>query len=405
MIVRSYTGRTVPEALERVRNELGENALIIETRVIKEPGLLGRKNGYEVVAARDDADPVAPRAKLPEPRVESWHPPKNDPATTRPRDHATAVPSQAAALRSSEPGLEAELAGIRRELARLAQGTAAPRAHLGDLAARLEEVELPTELIAECDDAVAQAGGRLDPERRQAFVRLVLSRSLPPKPAFSWDDCRRLLVVGPTGVGKTTTIAKLAGDLVRRQNRRVALITIDTYRVGAQDQLRAYADLLDIPLEVADTPARLGEHLRRFEDYDHVLIDTAGRSPADSTRVLELKGFCRAAPGIQVMLAAAANAGRAEFAAVVERFSVLPIVHTVITKLDECAAPGRLYGCLRRHRLPVAFYTTGQEVPKDIMAADASWLAERVVGDGPGDGAGNGTVAESRGRGVAGSMA
>jgi flagellar biosynthesis protein FlhF len=191
------------------------------------------------------------------------------------------------------------------------------------------------------------------------------------------------MLVGPTGVGKTTTIAKLAGDLVLKRKLRVALVTIDTYRVGAQDQLKAYADLLDVPCEVAATPAQFALALKRFADRDVVLIDTAGRSHADAARVHELKGFCRTASeaGLPaaVMLALAANGGRAEFAAVVERFSVLPIEHAVVTKLDECAAPGRLYGCLRRHRLPVAYFTTGQEVPDDIQPATSNAITARIV--------------------------
>ena len=87
------------------------------------------------------------------------------------------------------------------------------------------------------------------------------------------------MLVGPTG-GQTTTLAKLAGDLVLRRGRRVALVTIDTYRIGAAEQLHTYADLLDIPREVARSPAELGRTLERFTDYDNVLIDTAGRSPA-----------------------------------------------------------------------------------------------------------------------------
>ncbi|MBN8527527.1 MAG: hypothetical protein J0M02_19510, partial [Planctomycetes bacterium] len=229
----------------------------------------------------------------------------------------------------------------------------------------------------------AAAGGRLDPERQRDFVRLVLGRALPAALAFDWQQPRRLLVVGPTGVGKTTTIAKLAGELVLRRKARIALVTIDTYRVGAQDQLRAYADLLDVPMEVASTPAELARVLARFADRDHVLIDTSGRSPADEARLMELKGFCRACPGLSVALAVAGNAGRAEFAAAVERFSILPIEHAIVTKLDECAEAGRLYGCLRRHRLPVRWFGTGQEVPEDLTAADPALVVERVLPAAP----------------------
>ncbi|MCK6489928.1 MAG: flagellar biosynthesis protein FlhF [Planctomycetes bacterium] len=383
MIVRSYSGRSVAEALAKVRADLGEGALIIETRTVREPGLLGARTGYEVVAARDDATctvpPAAPPAPAREPEVRSWTP---DELPGQAAGLAREIPPRADAPVAAAPGIEEELASIRRQLARLATGQGTPVGNLGDATARrLEDVELPGEITAELDEACSKAGGRLAPARRDEFLTLLLARGLPHVRALEWEQCRRLMLVGATGVGKTTTIAKLAGELVLKRRRSVALVTIDTYRVGAQDQLKTYADLLDIPVEVASTPAQLARCLERFSGLDHVLIDTAGRSPADSARVHELKGFCRAAPGISVMLAAAATSGRAEFASVVERFSILPIEHAVVTKLDECVAPGRLYGCLRRHRLPVRLLTTGQEVPEDICAADARELAARVLAD------------------------
>lgn len=383
MIVRSYTGRTVPEALEKVKNDLGDGALIIETRALREPGLLGRKSGYEVVAAVDDAPSKATRPAIPavttsaaEPQIMPW----------RPQALEAPVANQAASLareRSEESAalaLEEELVSIRRQLARLAAGQGTPRGHLGEeIAAQLDDSEMPGELVAELDEAMARAGNRLEPAKHRDFLSLLMARNLPCNGALDWSATPKLMMVGPTGVGKTTTLAKLASDLVMKRGKRVALITIDTYRVGAQDQLKAYADLLDVPLEVASTPAQFGALMRRYETYDNVLIDTAGRSPTDATRIHELKGFCRAVPGLGVMLAVAATSGRAEFAAVVERFSILPVAHAVITKLDECAAMGRLYGCLRRHRLPLNYLTIGQEVPNDIIAADPALIAGRVL--------------------------
>jgi flagellar biosynthesis protein FlhF len=352
MIVKTYTGRTVNEALSKVRADLGDRALIIETRPWKEPGLLSPRSGYEVVAAADD-EPLPVRTQ--------------------------AAGLKVAPAAAPTPDIAAELAAIRREMARLASGQ--PTAHhaLGELAGELSEAGLPNECLAEVDAACAAAGERLDASRRRDFARLVLTRGLTTLAPFDWENCRRLLMVGPTGVGKTTTIAKLAGELVIRRRARVALVTIDTYRVGAHDQLRAYADLLDIPMEVASTPTELSRVLARLGDRDHVLVDTSGRSPADEARVHELKGFCRACPGLSVALAVGANAGRAEFAAAVERFSVLPIEHAVVTKLDECCEPGRLYGCLRRHRLPARWFGTGQEVPADLAAADPALVVDRLL--------------------------
>lgn len=388
MIVKSYSGRTMAEALEKVKNDLGDQALIIETRTVREPGLLGRKAGYEVVAAREDAEAApAPAPRLaPEPQIRPWEAQELSPRATASGQAAALAQRMAAPAQPvrddvvTPPGLEEELASIRRQLARLASGQGTPTGHLGeDLARAFEDSEMPADIVAELDAACAKAGSRLEDAKKPEFCSLLLERGLTNVGPLDWSQCRRLMLVGATGVGKTTTIAKLAGDLVLNHKKRVALITIDTYRVGATDQLRAYADLLSVPLEVASTPAQLGRLLEQFASYDHVLIDTAGRSPADATRVHELKGFCRAAPGISVMLAASATNGRAEFAAVVERFSILPLEHVVITKLDECVAPGRLYGCLRRHRLPVRLVTTGQEVPDDIEPATPATFARRAV--------------------------
>jgi flagellar biosynthesis protein FlhF len=399
MIVRSYTGRSVPEALEKVRNDLGDRALIIETRPVREPGLFGRRTGYEVVAAVDHEKPAGQRP-IPAAtanRLADWSAsaPATRPSARSEPAPRPEIPSQAASLAAAAQSaqaaqaaagggqiadLESELLSIRRQLTRLAAGTGTPCGNLGeDLTSRLEDAELPAEVVAELDAAVGSAGERLPADRREAFASAVLARGLAGWTPMDWDAARILLVVGPTGVGKTTTIAKLASDLVLRLGRRVVLLTIDCYRVGAQDQLKAYADLLDIPCDVATTPAQLAELIRQHAGADNILIDTAGRSPGDAARVHELRGFARAAPGIQVCLATAANAGRAEFAAVVERFSTLPIEHAIVTKLDECAAPGRLYGCLRRHRLPVRWFTTGQEVPNDIAQAEPADLVRRVL--------------------------
>jgi flagellar biosynthesis protein FlhF len=354
MLIRSYTGRTVNEALQKVKADLGAAALIVETRPVKSGGIFGSQIGYEVVAASED--PLVVR-----------------------KPAIAAGPAS-----SSDPDLRHELAAIRNELQRLAAGQQAPRNHLGLWAESLIASELPDEILSELDSALAGAGTRLAPELTREFITRWLARGLTSAPGLDWETVHTMMLVGPTGVGKTTTIAKLAGDLVLQRKRRVAIATIDTYRIGAQDQLRAYADLLDVPFFVAQTPAQLTAILTDSGSYDHVLIDTAGRSPADSARVHELKGFCRAIPAIgshrlAVMLAIPATAGRAEFAQTVERFSTLPVEHCVITKLDECAAPGRLYGCLRRHHLTPAFVTTGQEVPNDIAAASAQHFAELVL--------------------------
>jgi len=397
MIIRCYSGRTVAEALTKVKNDLGENALIVETRSVKGAGVLAGTVGYEIVAALEHSTPtVATRQVRPSlPAAAPAPAPALSPTTSsqaalrygadaqRPA-MLTAMPAAAAATAApAESGqLSRELAAIRAELGRLASGRASASELPDDLNDIFVAAELPDDLQRELAQVVTSAGDRLAPARREVFLHAWLTRSMPCVAGIDWATTRHLLIVGPTGVGKTTTLAKLAAQLVHGRKARVGIITIDTYRIGAQDQLRAYADLLDVPFAVASTPAEFTKALAGFAGCDHVLIDTAGRSPADAARVHELRAFCRAAAGsgsgLAVMLALPATCGRAEFAAVVERFSVLPLSHTVVTKLDECAAAGRLYGCLRRHALQPAYFTTGQEVPDDIATGNARLVVDRI---------------------------
>lgn len=375
MIIRSYSGRSVPEALEKVRADLGAEALIVETRSLREPGLLGRRIGYEIVAASASDEQAVPQA--PAGRA-AWR--RDLAARIHHRSRSRA--SQAAPLLGAVDLRDAasERQVVRQQAARLARGQKPPTTHLGEeLAQAFEEAELPGELIAELDELVARAGERLTSALRPTFCRRALERWLDCRPGLDWRPGTHLLMVGPTGVGKTTTIAKLAGDLALRRGKSIGLITIDTYRIGAADQLATYADLLEAPCAVARDPAELATAMARMQHCDHILIDSAGRSPTDAARVAELRPFATAVPGLRVMLAIAATCGRAEFASVVERFSLLPIEHTVLTKLDECIAGGRLLGCLRRHRLPLDYLTTGQEVPDDIEPACVQRLSGLLV--------------------------
>ena len=194
------------------------------------------------------------------------------------------------------------------------------------------------------------------------------------------DRCRVVALVGPTGVGKTTTIAKLAANYRLREKRRVGLITVDTYRVAAVEQLRTYADIIDLPMEVVATPREMREAVARMSHLDLILMDTAGRSPRDEVKIQELKSMLGEAEADEVHLVLSSTAGAKSLIATTERFDEVGTTSLVLTKLDEANSLGHLVSLVRECRLPVSYLTDGQNVPDDIQIADRRKMAYLLMG-------------------------
>jgi flagellar biosynthesis protein FlhF len=196
----------------------------------------------------------------------------------------------------------------------------------------------------------------------------------------STQSGRIVALVGPTGVGKTTTIAKLAANYRLRENRRVGLITVDTYRIAAVEQLRTYADIIDLPMEVVSTPREMREAIDRMGDLDLVLMDTAGRSPRDEVRIRELKALLVEAEPDEVHLVLSAVGSATSMAATAERFATVGTSALVVTKLDEAMGLGSLLTVTRNCHLPISYLTNGQNVPDDIQVAQKRELAKMILG-------------------------
>ncbi|MCW5766963.1 MAG: hypothetical protein KIT68_13420, partial [Phycisphaeraceae bacterium] len=295
-------------------------------------------------------------------------------------------------------GLRTELAAIKRMVGQVLQSRtgattvpapAMPDALLKHYLAMIEhEVarELADEITAAIRDELTPAELSDDQIVRQAVLRRLESMipvaheiTRPAKPA----DGRPLTIalIGPTGVGKTTTIAKLAATFRLRHGRKVALITSDTYRIAAVDQLRTYANIIGIPLSVVLTPAEMSAALQEHADADVILIDTAGRSPSDERRLAELRAFLHAASPHQTHLVLSSVASEAALLRTAERFSPLAPGMVIFTKLDEATNFGVLVNVARRTQARLSFITTGQEVPDDIEPSRPDRLA-RLVLDG-----------------------
>ena len=201
----------------------------------------------------------------------------------------------------------------------------------------------------------------------------------------SWSEALRgpkVLFIGPTGVGKTTTIAKIGAAFALWENKKVLLLTSDTYRIAAVEQLRTYARILGVPMEVVYEPSDLAPILERYSDVDVVLLDTAGRSQNDGEKVAEYRDLYGAFRPQSVHLVLAANTKYGDVLDVMNRMNVVPIDGIVATKLDETRSAGSLLNVVFDFGLPLSFLTAGQNVPNDIAVASGESYLSRLFSDG-----------------------
>ena len=340
MKILKFEGASMREALAKVKAELGDQAVVVSTRQIRR-GLLG--SGYEIAAAIESGDD-APAEPTP---------------TPAPR------PAWAARPTLDDGEVERVVAPLRAELRSLRALVRARADERGTGSAELrEELTALRRAVEQLRSGVAAAGPAETPGPRTGSRGLVAS-----------STARAVMLVGPTGVGKTTTVAKLAARAALVEGRRVAVVTMDNYRVGGIDQIRTFADLIGVPLEIVEAPSQLADCLASLADYDLTLIDTAGKSPRDRAAHDALAAAMPSLGDVEVHLTVAAATSGERIDELHQRFGGLGIRRLLFTKVDECGPAPELIAAPQRLGLPVTWITTGQAVPEDLELATAPGLA------------------------------
>lgn len=379
MKIQTFKAKTMQQALDQVRRELGPEAAVLHTRELH-GSLLGRLfwgKSYEIAASAEADVPSRLPVALNYEAIEAEF---SAPIETNYRDRYRSD------FRSQVGAELDELNFMSNQLQQHANESDVQ--HLPD-----SLFQIYTDLIdADLEERIAQefiehlrAETNVDLNdsfaMRAELLRLVESELRVSGPLqVSPGSGRVVALVGPTGVGKTTTIAKLAANYRLRENKSVGLITVDTYRIAAVEQLRTYAEIIDLPMEVVSTPREMREAIARMRSLDLVLMDTAGRSPKDDVRIQELKTILSEANPAEVHLVLSAVGSAKSLATTAERFSAVGTTSMIVTKLDEATGLGNLLSVARSCQLPVSYVTDGQNVPDDIQVAQKRTLAQQILG-------------------------
>jgi flagellar biosynthesis protein FlhF len=369
-------GRSNQEAIQKMKSTYGEDARILTHRAVRMGGFLGlfASEGVEVTGYLSEDGGRKRKADMEEEKKRILEGVRKE---------------------QTLQVLLKEIQDLRESLAeRQPVPAAAPPAEMHPSLRQLEELFISNEFSPDFTAQMLERARKefsLDalenfPLLQNAAVGWIGERiEVDPPLTFSGKGARIVIVVGPTGVGKTTTIAKLAAIYGlgngKRPARSVRIITIDNYRIAAKQQIETYAEIMRIPLSFVESAADLSKSLALYQDTDLILVDTIGRSPRDLAKLAEMKEIlaqCGPQAGVYLALAAPTKASDTE--EILRQFAPFDYRAVILTKLDETMRIGNIISSLARHRKPVAYLCDGQGVPQDLEAATVVRLLMNMEG-------------------------
>lgn len=393
MKIRRYMGSDTQEALLKVKMDLGNDAVILNTRKVRQKGLLKffAKPMVEVLAALDEEygkkkEPEAARKQGGSGDV------KRAPLINMPAAGNTDG-DRVEELQNKVSNMEALLQRIYTQIQQdPAKGidtvrevkTGEPDTVLQVFLANLIKNDVEPELAKKIIQTVEEKIGAKASVNDAASVLYNIVSGLLGKPETLKlrEDGKPTVVilVGPTGVGKTTTLAKIAANYALGYKKKVGLVTADTYRIAAVEQLKTYAEILGIPVSVVYSPGEIGQAINAYSDRDLILIDTAGRSTKNKSQFEELKALVLASQADEAYLVLSTTTGTRICGDIIANYSFLGNYKLIFTKMDESPISGIILNARHMTGKPLSYITTGQSVPDDIEVVNVDKITKNLLG-------------------------
>ncbi|EJP6470918.1 flagellar biosynthesis protein FlhF [Clostridium botulinum] len=404
MKIKKYVVNDMNEAMTRIRYELGADAIIISQRKVRRRGFLGlfSKKSLEVTAAIDNyskekkhnyntgykvnnENNIEIIKKMIEERNNNAKFNSNINSDTNVSDgYKEIVISKNDKFENKSikekdttetKALMDEIRGLKTIVENMGKNQKSNKDEESSLMKFFKDMDLEEELIENIIKKVRNLEDNID-EREK--IKRVIEDNIEIK----LNSVGKITVlVGPTGVGKTTTIAKLAGKLALIDKKKVGFITIDTYRIGAVEQLKTYADIMNIPFKVVFSIKDMEKAITDLQYCDVILVDTTGRSSKNMMQISELRAFIEKIKEKSVHLVISASTKNKDIETIIKGYNVLDYENIIITKLDETSTYGSILTILDEAKKPISFITTGQDVPDDIKEGNKEEIAKIILGE------------------------
>lgn len=395
MIIKKYHGKTESDALSLAQKELGDCVVLMNSKEIKQKGLmrLFKSSYFEVTVAKEEEISVSERS-YEKKKEESPKEDTKEKATflmeekkIEERLSSLEVMLEKQMSKSEKANEESKADAVAKEKE---AGKEEPSTELSNtfamVTSMLKENEVDEQYISSILDEVKK-GLKEDALMEQIlsniYQRMILRFGKAEKIVPAKEGVKILFFVGTTGVGKTTTIAKIASQFVVEDKKKVALLTADTFRIAAAEQLRTYANILEIPFRVIYTTEEIIEAVENFKEFDYILVDTAGHSQYNDTQretMTEYVESVRAKAETEVFLVLAANTKYKDMLSIADSYKKMTEYKLIFTKMDETDTYGNLLNLKLYTGAEMSYITCGQNVPDDIASFDAQSIVKKLLG-------------------------